>query len=105
MAKGFKTGGRQKGSRNKATRAIKEIAGDYSDEAVDTLVKHMRGEDARVSFAAAQELLNRAHGKPTTHIEADITTRSVMRMPAPAKDADAWTSTLSGNLNPAHKQH
>jgi hypothetical protein len=105
MARGHKTGGRQKGSRNKLTREIKEAALEFSGEALSRIVSIMRGEDDRVAFAAAQEVLNRAHGKPTQHTEATVEHRSVMRMPEPAKDAAEWISTSSGSHSPAPKPH
>jgi hypothetical protein len=60
-----KTGGRKKGSRNKATADVKAAAQKYTTEALDVLASIMRmsdGDAARV--AAAKELLDRGHGKP-----------------------------------------
>ena len=66
MAKGMKTGGRKAGTPNKITASIKETAGAYSSEAVQTLVDLMRNENTPppVRLAAANSLLDRAHGKP-----------------------------------------
>ena len=66
MAKGVKTGGRQRGTPNKITASIKETAGAYSSEAVGVLVDLMRNENTppAVRLAAANSLLDRAHGKP-----------------------------------------
>jgi hypothetical protein len=61
---GERRGGRQKGVPNKATREIKELAGQYTDEALNTLVSVARASEsdaARVS--AAKEILDRAYGK------------------------------------------
>jgi hypothetical protein len=45
-------------------------AGKYTDEAIETLVVLMRtGENGHVRRAAANDLLDRAHGKPTTPVE------------------------------------
>ncbi len=38
MAAGHKTGGRQRGTPNKATAEVKALAGQYGPEAIDTLV-------------------------------------------------------------------
>jgi hypothetical protein len=60
-----KTGGRQKGSRNKTTKDIKTLAEPYGPEAVKTLVFVMRkGETHAVKQSAARDLLDRIYGKP-----------------------------------------
>jgi hypothetical protein len=65
-----KTGGRQKGIPNKATAAIREIAGAYTAEAIETLAEIMRdGETHQVRLAAANALLDRGHGRPTAAID------------------------------------
>jgi hypothetical protein len=60
-----KTGGRKKGTRNKATADIKALAQEYTAEAIRILASIMNDGDApaaaRVSAAVA--LLDRAHGK------------------------------------------
>ena len=57
-------GGRKKGTRNKVTRELAEIAGEYTEEAIETLADIMRhGESEQVRAVAADKLLDRAHGK------------------------------------------
>lgn len=78
MAKGIKTGGRKAGTPNKATAAIKDIAGQYTEQAVTTLVSILAGGEgipAAAQVAAAKELLDRAHGKPgqSVDITGDMT--------------------------------
>lgn len=78
MAKGIKTGGRKAGTPNKATAAIKDIAGQYTAQAVETLVSILAGGEgipAAAQVAAAKELLDRAHGKPgqSVDITGDMT--------------------------------
>lgn len=66
MAVGIKTGGRQKGSLNKATREVKALASAYGPEALKELArlsKKATSEAARV--AACREILDRAYGKAT----------------------------------------
>jgi hypothetical protein len=66
MAKGVKTGGRKKGTPNKATAEIRGLAREYTAEALEALVGVMRDSDqpsARVS--AAREILDRGYGKPS----------------------------------------
>lgn len=74
MAKGFKTGGRKAGTPNKATASIKEIARQYTDAAVEALVKILAGGEgipAAAQVAAAKELLDRGYGKATQPISGD----------------------------------
>ncbi len=73
-----KSGGRQKGTLNKATREIKALAQQYAPEALKELarlVKHAQSESARV--AAIKELLDRAYGKApqavTANVESEVT--------------------------------
>lgn len=64
MAAGRKTGGRVKGTPNKATRDIKALAGKHTPEALKTLVSIMQGSESDAArVAAAKEILDRAYGK------------------------------------------
>lgn len=78
MARGSKPGerrpgaGRPKGSKNKATKELKDLCRQYTDEAVKELARLARkaeSEQARVS--AIRELLDRGHGKPTQVVAGD----------------------------------
>ncbi len=65
MAAGLKTGGRRKGTPNKATAEIRGAAQQYTKEALEVLVHVARNghsDAARVSAACA--LLDRGHGRP-----------------------------------------
>jgi hypothetical protein len=65
----FNRGGRPKGSVNKATAEIKALAQEHSPEAIRKLVHLMRnGESEETQRAAANDILNRGHGKPTQMI-------------------------------------
>ena len=67
-----RTGGRQKGTPNKATAELRDIARQYTAEAVETLVKIMlKGEAEAARIAAARELLDRGHGKATQVIAGE----------------------------------
>lgn len=71
---GERRGGRVKGTPNKATASIREIAGLYTEQAVNALVGILAGGDgipAAAQVAAAKELLDRAHGRPTQPIDGD----------------------------------
>jgi hypothetical protein len=59
--------GRQKGTPNKATAAVKEIAGQYNEKAVKMLAAIMNDPQAphAARVAAAGQLLDRGHGRPS----------------------------------------
>lgn len=68
-----KTGGRRKGTMNRATAELREAASLYSDEALETLAEVMRHSENDVSrIRAATELLDRAHGRPTQLVESAV---------------------------------
>lgn len=76
--------GRPKGSPNKATAAIRDIAGQYTEQAVNALVSILAGGEgipAAAQVAAAKELLDRAHGKPTQAVDfaGNLTVNKVVR--------------------------
>jgi hypothetical protein len=65
--------GRPKGSLNKATADIKAAAAVYSEGALETLAKIMKNEEAPAParVAAANAILDRAHGKPRQQVDVD----------------------------------
>ncbi len=71
MARGGKRAGagRKPGVPNKASRELKELAREYTEEAVGALVRVLRDKEAPASaqVAAATAILDRGHGKPTQH--------------------------------------
>jgi hypothetical protein len=66
-------GGRVKGTPNKATASIRDIARQYTDKAIDALVKVLDApsEPAAARVAAANAILDRGYGKATTVIAGD----------------------------------
>jgi len=61
-----KRGGRPRGSVNRCTRDVRIAARKYSKRALVIIMKLAEdSEDPRTQLAAAVELLDRAHGKPT----------------------------------------
>lgn len=67
-------GGRVKGTPNKATASIRDIARQYTDEAVKALVSILAGGEgipAAAQVAAAKEILDRGYGKATTVLTGD----------------------------------
>lgn len=65
-----KTGGRTKGTPNKVTASIRDAAREYTDNALATLVEVMQDKEAPPSarVSAANAILDRGYGKPTTVI-------------------------------------
>ncbi|MGZ8942615.1 MAG: hypothetical protein ACXW00_07610 [Methylobacter sp.] len=63
--------GRKAGAKNKATMALKEVAAQYSEEAIETLVAVMRDPETSpaVKVQAAEKLLDRSHGRPAIHVD------------------------------------
>ena len=72
MAKGGRRegAGRPKGAVNKATADIREAAQVYSEQALQVLVNvATAGESEAARVAAANAILDRAHGKPKQSTE------------------------------------
>lgn len=94
MARGGKRegAGRPKGAVNRATADIREAAQVYSDQALQVLVKvATEGESEAARVAAANSILDRAHGKPKQSVDVDANvqaavtkiTREIVRAPHP----------------------
>ena len=72
MAAGRKTGGRSKGTPNKATAEVKDLAREHGPAAIAKLRAIMdKGASEQAQVAAAKELLDRAYGKATQTIAGD----------------------------------
>ena len=71
---GERRGGRQQGTPNKATAEIKDLARSYTTQALETLAQVMlAGESEAARVSAANALLDRGYGKPSTVIGGDPT--------------------------------
>lgn len=71
--KGQKTGGRSLGTPNKATREVKDAARKHGPAAIKTLAALMKSADTDAAkISAAKELLDRAYGKATQHVQGSI---------------------------------
>lgn len=70
---GERRGGRAKGVPNKATASIREIAREYTDQAVKALVGVLTDEKAphAAIVAAANSILDRGYGKAATIVQGD----------------------------------
>ena len=69
MAKGQKTGGRRKGTPNRATAEIKAAFQQHGDELVDALLALTKSDDERVRLGAIQACLDRGWGKAVQGLE------------------------------------
>ena len=67
-----KSPGRPKGAKNKQTLDVKELARDYTEEAILALATVMRGGEAAAKVSAAKELLDRGHGKAKQTLDANV---------------------------------
>ncbi len=59
-------GGRKKGTPNKATASLKDIARQYTEQAVNSLLEVLKGGEGippAAQVAAAKEILDRGYGK------------------------------------------
>ena len=89
--------GRRKGTPNKATADVKEAASAYSADAVATLAEIMRTKSlpAAARVAAANALLDRAHGKPKQAVDVEAAVNGVLTVSyvtRPAVEADQPSS-------------
>lgn len=66
--------GRRPGSRNKVTRALKEMANEFSERALNVLVSVMEDPEAPAAarVAAADKILDRGHGRPAITVDANL---------------------------------
>lgn len=72
MARGIKTGGRQKGTPNKSGQDLREAARKFTDQALKVLADiAMAGESEAARVSAANALLDRGYGKPSNVLTGD----------------------------------
>lgn len=64
--------GRKPGSPNKSTASLKNMAGEYTSEALKVMVSVMRDPESppAVKIQAADKILDRGHGRPAIAIDA-----------------------------------
>jgi hypothetical protein len=68
------------GGRPKVLEEIKTLARANGEAAFRKILALMDSEDERVALAAAQEVLNRAYGKPQQHVEVEIKPKDIDEM-------------------------
>lgn len=94
-----KTGGRQKGTPNKATADVKALAGKWGPAVIDRLAtlaglkpnEAGKAESEQAQVAALRELADRAYGKPKQEMAVDAEVRHsfVARLPS-VKPKGEW---------------
>ena len=72
MALGKKTGGRRKGSANKITATMQEMARPYAKKALKVVYKLLKDDSAAIRLQAGKELLDRGYGKAMQVTESKI---------------------------------
>ena len=71
--KGLKTGGRRKGTQNKATVEIKDLARRHGPEAITALCALAReGEREETRRAAWNDILDRGYGRPSQSSDINL---------------------------------
>ncbi len=79
MAKGQKTGGRTKGTLNKATKDVKELARRRGPAVIEGFWRLFNEADSDAAkIAAGKEILDRAYGKATQPIAGDDTLPAIL---------------------------
>lgn len=68
---GERRGGRVAGTPNKVTKTLKELAREYTTEALEALVDVVRNETGAARVSAANAILDRGYGKPSTVLAGD----------------------------------
>lgn len=79
MAIGKKTGGRAKGTPNKATADVKVLAMQYAPAAVEELGRLATGAESEAArVAAIKEILERAYGKTRQPLDIDANVKAAV---------------------------
>ena len=68
---GERRGGRAKGQPNNVSKTLRELAREYTAEALEALVDVLRTETGAARVSAANAILDRGYGKPSTVLAGD----------------------------------
>ena len=85
------------GGRPKLPAEMREMFRAKAPEAFEVLSRHLQSPDAKVAIAAATQILDRAYGRPTQSIDANINedrVRYVVELPVKDETTEEW---LKGN--------
>lgn len=64
--------GRKAGVPNKVNADLRELAQQYTTEALEALVGILRGDNESAKVSAAREILDRGHGKASQPVEGKL---------------------------------
>jgi hypothetical protein len=84
------------GGRPKVVAEVKELAREYTAEAIQTLVSIMTNTKAAPAarVSAANALLDRGYGKPPQHLTGESGISYVVRLPEVANSAEEWLASV-----------
>jgi hypothetical protein len=81
--------GRPPGALNKVTAEVKSLAQKHGPDAIKTLARLAKEADSDTAkIAACRELLDRAYGKATQHVEGDFRAALQIVTGVPRAEAD-----------------
>ncbi len=101
MAQGHKTGGRQKGTSNKATTDIKAAFQKHGPALVKALIALTKSKDERIRLGAVQACLDRGWGKSTQAVEVGGETKE---RTGPRPDAPSKWAAMKAEIEAARKE-
>ena len=93
-----KTGGRQKGSVNRTNPEVRDLARQYTEEAIDTLAQCMRkAKEWSARAMAAKTLLERGWGAPKVDVAVKQAVYVIGDRPLSADEwSDQYTEPIAG---------
>jgi hypothetical protein len=77
---------------------VRDLAREYTTEAVEKLVFWLRSKDPRASVAAASLLLDRGWGKAEAKVDATLAQIVVVRLPDVIEDPAEWQRRCSPQI-------
>ena len=101
MAQGHKTGGRQKGTSNKATTDIKAAFQKHGPALVKALIALTKSKDERIRLGAVQACLDRGWGKAAQAVEVGGETKE---RTGPRPDAPSRWTAVRKEIDAVRKQ-
>ncbi len=101
MAEGHKTGGRKKGTPNKATTDIKAAFQKHGPALVKALIALTKSKDERIRLGAVQACLDRGWGKAAQAVEVGGETKE---RTGPRPDAPSKWAAVRAEIDAARRK-
>ena len=89
--------GRRKQKRNKLTNDIKAAFRLHGDDCVKAIMRLTRSKDERVRLGALQTALDRGFGKPTQHVEAQVSVYDSLGLEAEGRRVPLFGTVRRGD--------